>query len=166
MNAILRAAACAVVLAGLAGCSTGPRYAPPSGTTAETGATVIGTRSDGASMFDGDLRTYLQRVDGVGAGVNLFLDGPERPVLVEAGEHVLDIGMSRKHGLAGGPGYFGSGSVRVTLESGKTYRLRSQFAGETKGILSIEEDGREVARGDALIGSYYPEVFVPIPVKK
>src|SRR5690348_3883409 len=76
-------------LIAVGGCATRPLYAPPVGLTQTAGATLLGSKHGDSLLFAE--RTYVAGVDGRRSGLSAA--DYDKPVLLAAGSHSIDIGF-------------------------------------------------------------------------
>jgi hypothetical protein len=98
----------------LVGCAT-PTYITPPGLTAETGATVIGSKQEISNVFVEDARTFIGAIDGQTTAHNRH--EWDKPVLVAPGPRTIQIVLRQA-------AWSGSAAVPAALETGKWYVAR------------------------------------------
>jgi hypothetical protein len=144
----------------MASCATPNEYRTPPQLTAQTAATIIGTKQENPDLLAGDLRVYHVAIDK-----QLTLAGTQgwdKPVLVSGGEHLITFG------IAYGRKRIGFTEARINFEPGKTYVLQARRHGDWSAVGWIEErNGRPVSEEAVVSLSEGRPLFTPvfIPVK-
>jgi hypothetical protein len=96
----------------LTGCeSPGALYQPPPGLTAETSATILGSKFERFLLAPDD-HVFISAIDGLRTG--LSFNDEQTPVLLTPGSHMVGIGF-KQHDK------WGSIATQIDVEPGKTY---------------------------------------------
>lgn len=132
----------AIAALALAACAPpAPPYVAPAGLTAETGATLVGSRQPVPGLLDDDVRAIVSAVDGKLTGIELSTWSA--PVPVSPGPHTIQIAA-----LQGA--LRGEIAVRVTLAAGRTYAARSSAPAGRAVTLWLEDKTSGAAASDKL----------------
>lgn len=148
------------------GCADPSRnYVEPVGLTSATVATITGSKVVDPNILLADTRAYLVGIDQKVAqgGMHAW----DRRWLIAPGEHLVTFGVSK------GPEIWGLADVRLKLDAGKTYVLRTEepvsisFGRRRSASWIEEEGGRPVSqRIDVELTTRASPMFIPIIVPR
>jgi hypothetical protein len=141
-------------------------YVAEPGLTAETAATLTGSKVENPNILTGDIRLYIVHIDSARTHSGLGYPDQDKIFLVKPGTHYIGITLHRAMTFFNANSYYASTEQFVELEAGKTYVVRGELKSRREAVIWIDEVGttREQGRTSASVWMPRP-VVVPIMVR-
>lgn len=129
-----------VMLSACAGTDSGRYYEPPSGTTQENGATIVGSRVP-QSFPPGDQIAYVFGVSGkrIRGGKDAF----SRPVLLAPGTHKIAIAWTQGS-------LFGIITLPIDITAGESLVIKHQRYNKEMASIWLEDARTNIPLGDTV----------------